>query len=87
MIRKPNGRNLTAPIKNIAPGDLLNMKWSDEYLYVTTAGVVRKAAQIWADQNDQPLGTFAEWFTVLSDTAPVSVHGYNGHGIWDVRSL
>ena len=86
-IRKPNGRNTTESIKNIAPGDLLRMRRADDYLYVTTAGVVRMAAKIWAQQNDEPLGAFADWFQVLSDTAPVTVHGYNGHGVWDVRSI
>ena len=86
-IRKPNGRNTTQSIKHVSPGDLLHMRWSTEYLYVTTAGVVRQAAKIWAQQNDEPTGTFADWFQVLSDTAPVTVHGYNGYGVWDVRSI
>ena len=86
-LRAPNGDNTKGNVHKIYPDTLLNMSWADNYFYVTTAGVVRKAAAIWAERNDQPLGGFAEWFRELSDNAPVTVRGYNGHGIWDVQSV
>lgn len=89
-IRKPDGANLEQTTRLVTAGDLLDMRVADEYVYITTAGVVRAAAQIWADRNDKTLGNFNfaewQWLRVLSDTAPVTVHGYNGAGIWDVRA-